>query len=90
MHYRKRFKVQVVIMAPICGPFGGWSRMNQQLYPETWREHYDYACVLGVFCAQVALVQDDDGLDWLAEQPVGSDLFNLPPWPQVRARTRTV
>ena len=89
MEYRKRFHVQVIIMAPICGPFGGWSQMNRRLYPETWQEHYDYAYILGRFCGEVALAQDDDDLDWLAEQPVGSELYDLEPWPQVRARRRT-
>ena len=77
-------------MAPICGPFGGWSYMNRHLHPQTWNEHLDDALKLGSFCGEVALAQYGDERDWLNEQPTNSDLYAYAPWPQVRQHPRTV
>ena len=90
MRYRKASRVQVVIMAPICGPFGGWSYMNRQIHPQSWKQRLDYALKLGSFCGRVALAQYDDGRDWLNEQPTNSDLYDYEPWPRVRQHPRTV
>eukprot|EP00959_Pyramimonas_sp_CCMP1952_P328411 6875519-Pyramimonas_sp.AAC.1 len=90
LHYRSSRGVRVVIMSPICGPFGGWSYMNRQLFPDTWEESLDYALKLSTFCAVVALAQYDDGRDWLNEQPTASDMYTYDPWPKVREHPRTV
>ena len=80
----------MVIMSPICGPFGSWSYMNRQLYPETWEESRDYALKLSTCCAVVVLPQFGDGRDWLNGQPTASDLYVYNIWPKVREHPRTV
>ena len=90
MRYRNTSKVQVVVMSPICSPFGGWGRMNRSLYPETWQSSVNYALKLGSFCGEIALAQYNDGKDWLNEQPAHSTLYDYKPWPEVRRHPRTV
>ncbi len=77
-------------MSPICSPFGGWSYLNRAKHPDSWEEHVKYALTLGVLCGETALQQDQDGLDWLNEQPASSDLYSYDPWPRVCANPKTV
>ena len=90
MRYRAHSNVQVVIMAPICGPFGGWSYLNRQINYASWQERLEYALRLGSFCGHVALAQYGDKRDWLNEQPTSSDLYTYGPWPLVKQHPRTV
>ena len=55
MKFRAARGVQVVIVSPICSPFGGWSHMNRQIAHDTWQNTLDYALKLSTFCAGVAL-----------------------------------
>ena len=87
--YRAEFQIQVVIMAPICGPFGSMSRLSKVIHYDSWKESFDYALELGSFCGYVALAQLNDGLDFFVEQPVGSELYAQEPWPLVRGHSRT-
>ena len=73
--YRRQRKPKVCVMAPMCRSFGGRSRMNRLLYPETWKRNLDTVDgPLAQFAGQVAHQQLLDELDFVNEQPVGSSL----------------
>ena len=88
--YGQQRKPQICVMAPMCRSFGGRSRINRQLHPETWQQSLDETLELGRFCGRVALVQYHRQRDWLNEQPSASDLYNHDPWPNVAAHPQTV
>ena len=63
--YRQKRKPKVCVMAPMCRSFGGRSRMNRQLHPETWQRNHDMVDgPLARFTGQVAIEQlsDNSGL----------------------------
>ena len=64
MQFRANRGVQVVIMSPICSPFGGWSHVNRYNATDSWNQSLEYALRLSSFCAVVALAQYEDGRDW--------------------------
>ena len=43
---------------------------------------------LAKFCVEVALEQLHDNLDYVNEQPAGSSMYGVVPWPQVCAHPR--
>ena len=43
---------------------------------------------LAKFCADVTLEQFHDNLDYVNEQPVGSSMYEVVPWPKVCAHPR--
>jgi hypothetical protein len=88
--YQQQSRVLVVIMSPICSPFGGWSHMNRNLYPTSWKKNLDYALVLAVFCGKAALSQYQLQRHWMNEQPRNSDMYSYDPWPAVCNDPRTV
>lgn len=75
---------RVVVMAPICNPFGPLGGRNRVLHPETWERSYEYASKLASFCGQIAWTQLSEGRHFLCEQPFPSRLYEVAPWPQVR------
>eukprot|EP00971_Amphidinium_carterae_P334950 6470522-Amphidinium_carterae.1 len=76
-------------MGPTCAPFGGWSRLNQVRSPEGWSQSFDRAAPHGAFCGEVAGEQLDSQRAFACEQPTGSKLWFLDPWPKVLAREGT-
>lgn len=48
MQYLHYTKPRVVVMAPICNPFGPLGCRNRVLHPETWEQSYQYASQVGV------------------------------------------
>jgi len=83
INYHKTHKVLVAVLAPICGPFGPMSNLNWHLHPDTMWQKYAEASPVCWTCGQVALIQLKRGLDFLAEQPHPSKLFDEHPWPQI-------
>ena len=81
IHYTKP---RVVVMAPICTPFGPLGSRNRMLHPETWERSFVYASKLAEFCGCIALIQLEEGRHFLCEQPFPSKLYEVAPWPQVR------
>ena len=77
-------KPRVVVMAPICNPFGPLGGRNRVLHPETWEKSFMYASELAAFCGQIALNQLEEGRHFLCEQPFPSKLYEVAPWPHVR------
>ena len=82
--YRKERRPKVCVMAPMCRSFGGRSRMNKILHPVTWQRHHDSVDrPLAQFAGYAAVEQLKDLLDFVNEQPVGSSLYQITPWPEV-------
>ena len=77
-------KPRVIVMGPICGPFGPLGSRNRVLHPETWERSYMYASKLAAFCGDIAIAQLEEGRHFLCEQPFPSKLYEVAPWPQVR------
>eukprot|EP00971_Amphidinium_carterae_P051160 1007469-Amphidinium_carterae.1 len=69
-------------MGPTCAPFGGWGRMNQIRSPEGWCRSFDNAAPHGAFCGEVAGEQLTADRFFMCEQPAGSRLWHLDPWPR--------
>lgn len=44
----------VVMMSPVCTPFGPMGTYNSVLHPESWRQTYETAVLHGRFCGRVA------------------------------------
>ena len=89
MQYRARSRVRVVVMSPACSRFGGWSHLDRQIYQDTWRARRIDDDIIAAFCGGVAIAQYADKLDWLLEQPVGSDMMSVEPWPKIMKDDRT-
>ena len=63
--------------------------MVQHLRPITFHEHYDKVDKpLAKFSGQVALQQLLDEFDFVNEQPVGSSMYLVHPWPEVLRHPR--
>ena len=63
--------------------------MNRRINHHTWEENLiNNDGPLAEFCGHVALEQLKDDLDFVNEQPTGSDMYSLMPWPQVCSHPR--
>ena len=85
LSYLRLAKPLVTVMAPRCDPFGPLGSRNRVLHPEAWQAAYATAGPLAAFCAQVAMLQMAEGRYFLVEQPYPSKLYEVAPWPDVRA-----
>jgi hypothetical protein len=81
--YRQRREPKVIVMAPPCAPCGRWAAMGRIYHRGAWRASLNYYRPFAQFCAAVALVQLDDGLDFINEQPLGSLMCLGPEWKEV-------
>ena len=79
-HYLRKWQVLVVVMAPVCRPFGPWAHFNRMMHYETWRRSYQEAAPLAQFSGRVALLQLEAGRHFLNENPKGSEIYLEPPW----------
>ena len=79
MDYIDLAKPLVVVMAPVCGPFGLLGSRNQVLHDEAWLASMQVAVPLAKFCGRVALKQMRDARHLLVEQPHPSKLYEVPP-----------
>ena len=58
--------------------------MNRYLHPDTYEHKLNTADgPLAKFAGQVAFEQLSDNLDFVNEQPTGSYLYGVEPWPKV-------
>ena len=71
-------KPLVLIMSPVCTPFGPRAHLNRSLHPETYRQSYAEAAPHGKFCGHLAMVQYANGRFFIAEHPEPSLLFDEP------------
>merc|ERR1712155_70424 len=75
----------------MCRSFGGWSRLNKVTNQGTWQHNYDTVDKpLARFSGEVAQEQLADELDFVNEQPVGSTLYEVEPWPQVLEHPKVI
>ena len=82
--YLNMTKPRVVVMGPICGPFGPLGNRNRVLHHEAWLEACKIAVPLAQFCGEVAMCQLEAGRHFIAEQPFPSNLYLIEPWPAIR------
>ena len=79
-------KPLVLVMSPVCTPFGPLGQRNYVLHHEAWSASSATAAPLASLCGRLALRQSRLGLFYVNEQPFPSKMYNLEPWPRVRAR----
>ena len=77
-------KPRVVVMGPICGPFGPLGNRNRVLHHEAWLKACETAVPLAQFCGEIAMCQLEAGRHVLVEQPYPSNLYLIDPWPEIR------
>ena len=77
-------KPLILVMAPVCTPFGPLGRRNAVLHPEAWERSMLNAHPLARFCGQLAEYQLQRKRFYLNEQPFPSELYRVEPWPAVR------
>ena len=81
--YMQNTNPYVVIMAPPCGGFGPWARLNRLIYPEAYHRTHEIGMQLARLCAQVATFQVKHGRHYVVEQPQGSAMFQMTEWIQI-------
>ena len=74
----------------MCRSFGNRSHVNKVINPDTYDENYKVDAVLACFVGRVAKAQLAGMLDFVEEQPTGSTLYQVQPWPEVMQHPRTV
>ena len=77
-------KPLVVVMAPICTPYGPLGSRNRVLHPEAWTRSIEVAEPVAAFCGKVAQLQMKSQRFYLTEQPYPSNLYCVQPWPSIR------
>ena len=81
--YVETHKPLVIIGSPPCTSMGGWSKYNRTMHRETWQQSRKLGEQLANLFAKVCLLQMAGGRHWILENPLGSDLFRLPPWQEL-------
>ena len=83
LEYIKMVRPLVVVMAPVCTPYSPLGRMNQIINQDAWRRSLRIAEPIAKLCGEIALIQLGGSRHYLVEQPTGSTLFKVAPWPTV-------
>ena len=83
LEYFTNHEVFCAIMAPVCGPYGPMSKLNNHLHPDSMHAKEREVRPLATLCGEVALVQMKKGLYFIQEQPYPSNLYYVDPWPAV-------
>ena len=86
LKYIAQARPLVVVMSPVCMPYGPLGTQNRTMYPSTWAQSDAMYAPLASFCGQVAELQHSQRRYFLCEQPFPSTLFDIEPWPRVRAQ----
>ena len=79
-----------MIITPPCTPYGPLARINEWANPESHQLSLRYHHPISKLCGELALYQLEHGFDFLSEQPQGSTLYNIKPWPAVAGHVRAV
>jgi len=80
----------IILAGPPCTALGGWSYLNRIKHPETWLPTRHIAEALAELTAWACLLQLKSSRHFLIENPVPSDLWNLPCWLPVKAHACVV
>lgn len=84
--YVEAFKPVVAIMAPPCTGLKGWAGINAQINPHGHHMSVENSKALGRLASRIAAMQLDGGRHFVAENPVGSALWNMPEWQTICPR----
>ena len=76
----EELKPLVVIMSPVCTPFGPRAYLNRTINQETYQRSYNEAVIHGRFCGNLALLQYKSGRYFVTEHPYPSLLFDEEIW----------
>lgn len=77
-------------MAPECGPWGGWNRLNQHKSLEKFDQIYlkqQREMIHVKLCAEICEYQVNRGRHFHLEQPLGSSMYQLPAFQYIRQHT---
>eukprot|EP00971_Amphidinium_carterae_P149199 2958405-Amphidinium_carterae.1 len=83
----KMHKPLLVVAAPPCTSFSGWSRLNRQ-NPSSraaWEKSHLNGITCSKFAASIVELQLQGNRYFLLENPSGFDLFNRPEWQRILA-----
>ena len=81
--YIKQHRPYVVVMAPPCGGFGPWTRLNRIIYPKTYHQTRQAGIGFAKLCASIGRFQRCCGNHFVVEQPSQSNMFDLDEWNEV-------
>ena len=84
-HYLDVCYVMVTVLQPNCRTVGRNSYYNSVMYHDTWKQHHQEDLPHLQYCGQVALKQMKMGRFFLREQPVGTWIDDIEPWPEVQS-----
>lgn len=76
-----KYQPEHIWMAPECGPWGGWNRLNMSKSPELYQEIFQKQCEQLPhvrLCSRICSYQHKLKRHFHLEQPGGSNLVNLP------------
>ena len=88
--YVQLVKPLVIVMAPICAPYSPLGRLNQVINQDAWHRSLSVASPIAKLCGVLAKIQLEGNRHFLVEQPVGSTLFQVQPWPAVVKDSRSL
>ena len=83
IHYFNTCYVSVAILQPNCRTVGSFSPLNWIHAPETTRKQHQDDLPHLKFCGEIALLQLSHRRHFLREQPKGTRLNTIDPWPKV-------
>ena len=84
--YLSKFRPLVVVMAPPCTTFGGWSHVHRIRDPKAFAKARHQGERLADLCAKMAHLQIDNKRHSLIESPRSSELFSLSSFGKLRQR----
>ena len=87
-YLRTRTPACGIISTP-CAGLNGFSGLSRATHREGWDRSRHLSIPLGELGGQVALFQLKYGAHFIAENPQGSELWELPSWKAVLAHPRT-
>ena len=82
-HYLETCHVLVTVLQPNCRTTGRNSYHNSLMYPESWSRHHQEDLPRIQYCGKVALKQMGLKRFFIGEQPVGTWIDDIEPWPKV-------
>ena len=82
-HYFNTCYVSVAILQPNCRTVGPLSHINWTHAPDTTYKHYKEDLPHKQFCREIALLRLTHQRHFLREQPKGTTLNTIDPWPKV-------
>ena len=82
--------VLVVVMAPVCTPYGPMRHLNWSINPEAMQERLRTARPIARLCGHVAGCQLAKGRHFIQEQPHPSSLYHEPHWLTVLKDDRVI